>query len=262
MTPREIHEVRRGEDLVFTITSPDSVNFIEIGSYPTGANLDSATGEFSWTPNSSSLDDQFFVFDFAVVTTDDPPRVAFGSFGVRVLAPEPDVPTGFVATTDSSTEIRLMWPSIEDADEYDVQRRIAGSGTFQPVAALQNVTATDVTDTNLSPGTTYEYQVRATNLQGSTDHNSDWSDTVSATTIVNAPSVTLVEPEQPVTFDSFGITTSNKEVDITWTYDSGSASHPNPDSFVIEFLDNQANTANQSSEWQRVTTSGGVLTRH
>ena len=78
----------------------------------------------------------------------------------------PDAPTVMAAATDGQTELDVTWtapsntgPTITD---YDVQYRVAGSEDDFAEASHDGL-ATQATITELSPGVTYEVQVRATN---------------------------------------------------------------------------------------------------
>ena len=84
----------------------------------------------------------------ATATTNDAPLFDFK---------RPSVPRDLVAATQSSTSIELNWsPSTDESGiaEYRVYR----DGGDTPVAA---VTTTNFVDTDLAPGTTYTYTVRA-----------------------------------------------------------------------------------------------------
>ena len=92
----------------------------------------------------------------AVNDVDEPPGV-------------PDAPTVEAAATDGDTALEVTWtapsnsgPAITD---YDVQHRVAGSEDDFTDASYDGVTA-QTTITDLSPSTTYEVQVRATNDEG------------------------------------------------------------------------------------------------
>ena len=102
----------------------------------------------------------------------------------------PDIPSAPTVTGAPSTpeQLTVSWsaPTSTNAPitDYDVQRRVAGStGNF--IDARYDGTATTMTLTNLDPGTTYDVQVLAKNVEGS----SAWSASGSGMTAANsAPS--------------------------------------------------------------------------
>ena len=91
-----------------------------------------------------------------------------------------------VATAASDTSIIVSWtphPLFADANTgYDVQRK-SGGGAWTDV--LTATTAMSHTDTGLTPGTEYTYQVRANNVKGA----GAWAEMSATTTsaLVDAP---------------------------------------------------------------------------
>ena len=86
----------------------------------------------------------------------------------------PSTPT-VSAVADSTTRLSVSWDAPANAgkpaiDDYDVQYRASGSGTW--IDGPQDVTGTTTPVTGLTADTLYEVQVRATNDEG----DSDWSD--------------------------------------------------------------------------------------
>jgi chitodextrinase len=126
----------------------------------------------------------------------------------------PGVPT---ASGTTATQTSLSWaPSTDNfaVIGYDIYRALGASGgTFAPVGTA---TATTFTDTGLTPGTTYRYQVRARDLAGNT---SPFSAAVTVTTAGGAGgcSATLTVQAgwntgyvlQPNTVTNTGTTTLN-----------------------------------------------------
>ena len=80
---------------------------------------------------------------------------------VSVTTP-PAAPTGLSATAASASEIQLAWTASMGATGYDVLRT-SGDATYSTVA---NVMGTAYTDSGLTPGTAYSYEVAATNGGG------------------------------------------------------------------------------------------------
>ena len=101
---------------------------------------------------------------------------------------KPLAPT-VVATAASDTSIIVSWtPNLLFADAntgYDVQRK-SGGGAWTDV--LTATTAMSHTDTGLTPGTEYTYQVRANNAKGAGAWSAEMSATTTTTSaLVDAP---------------------------------------------------------------------------
>jgi len=101
----------------------------------------------------------------------------------------PPKPTNAAVTAVSTTEIDLSWTDNagRTADGYLIERRI-GTGAFTNYATLPALNATPPgtytwSDTNLTPGTSYEYHILAFNVSG----NNDFAG-ANATTLPLAPS--------------------------------------------------------------------------
>ena len=121
--------------------------------------------------------------------------------------------TNLAATKDStngSSEIDLTWtaPAANGAaiTGYILQRK-AGSGSYAEVTDSIGASATSYSDTGLSPGTTYTYQIRAKNTEG----NGAWSNEDSATTDATAPNAIT---DLAATPDS---TNGSTVIDLSWT---------------------------------------------
>ncbi|HOP04388.1 MAG TPA: C25 family cysteine peptidase, partial [Tenuifilaceae bacterium] len=79
----------------------------------------------------------------------------------------PTTPTGLAATNVTDNSATLVWNVTSGATSYDVQLRPQG-GSW----ATYNVTTNSYVATNLSPVTTYEFQVRAKNSAGTSSYSS------------------------------------------------------------------------------------------
>lgn len=91
----------------------------------------------------------------------------------------PTAPSGLAATPVSSTEIDLSWTDNSDDETGFILQRSTDSDFTSPVEIELAADTTWYPDTDLEISTTYYYRIKAISNSGS----SDWSETVSATTI-------------------------------------------------------------------------------
>lgn len=94
---------------------------------------------------------------------------------VRTQAPAPAAPTGVTAVAGAPRSIIVSWAAVTNATGFTVQRRVLNArtgrwGGWNTVANLAG-TATTFTNTGLTTGSSYSYQVRAVNAAG----NSPWT---------------------------------------------------------------------------------------
>ncbi len=103
----------------------------------------------------------------------------------------PTAPSNLTATAASSSQINLSWTASTSSiglANYVVQRcQGAGCTNFAQIATP---TATTYTDTGLTPGTSYSYQVEAIDIEGNV---SPFSNTATATTPLPATTITYVQ---------------------------------------------------------------------
>ncbi|MBW6467337.1 MAG: fibronectin type III domain-containing protein, partial [Brevefilum sp.] len=103
-------------------------------------------------------------------------------------------PTGLSATAVSTTQIDLAWTdNAADESAYRVERSLTGTGGWTQIADLP-ADSTAVSNTSLTPGTTYFYRVRA--YRAADGAYSAYSDTASATTPKENAEVTLHDLSQ------------------------------------------------------------------
>jgi hypothetical protein len=76
----------------------------------------------------------------------------------------PNTPTGLNAVPASPTSVNVSWLGSAGATRYILERRALGGQVFTVLS--DTLTATNFTDTGLSPNTTYEYRVSAANNAG------------------------------------------------------------------------------------------------
>lgn len=85
--------------------------------------------------------------------------------------PPVDVPESFTlkAEAGETAKVKLSWTASANAESYEVKRSTAENGAFATVAS--NVYGNSYTDTDVTAGTTYYYQVVAKNDAGQTVSN-------------------------------------------------------------------------------------------
>jgi fibronectin type 3 domain-containing protein len=119
----------------------------------------------------------------------------------------PNVPANLTATVVSSSQIDLSWSASTGASNYIIERQING-GSFLQIAT---VTVTTHSDTGLTSGAQYSYQVKACNATGC----SAFSPPVSATSIPGTPTA-------PTNLQAVAV--SPAQIDLKWSAAAGSVS--------------------------------------
>lgn len=102
----------------------------------------------------------------------------------------PPDPTSPVATTQSSTSIKIDWTDAGNSGNetgFKVERSATGGGAGFAVVQTVNQSTVTWTDTGLSHGTAYFYRVRAYFTFDGTDYFSGYTSEVTATTTLPAP---------------------------------------------------------------------------
>jgi hypothetical protein len=79
-----------------------------------------------------------------------------------VLPPPPGIPTNLTASA-TNVLINLKWFTPSNAASYNLKRSTTNGG---PYSLRANLTATNYSDSAVTPGTTYYYVVAATNAAG------------------------------------------------------------------------------------------------
>ncbi len=119
----------------------------------------------------------------------------------------PQAPTNLVATSISSSEVKLTWTDNSNNEtSYKIERSSDGTN-FSMIAQIGMNTIT-YSDTNLTANTAYTYRVRATNEGG----DSAPSNTANTTTSQSAPAA-------PSNLTAIAVSTSG-QIDLTWTDNS------------------------------------------
>ncbi|MYA07015.1 MAG: hypothetical protein F4164_05130, partial [Gemmatimonadales bacterium] len=128
---------------------------------------------------------------------------------------DPNQPPGKVpnvqATANSSTQITITWDEPTTGGTlgwYQLNRRIAGNN-WSGSGGSSNTLARQRVNSNLHPGTIYEFRLRACKTSAETNCGG-WSDTASATTH-------YIAPEAPRNFAAVALNDDNNGVDrLTW----------------------------------------------
>jgi FtsP/CotA-like multicopper oxidase with cupredoxin domain len=76
----------------------------------------------------------------------------------------PDAPASVTATLEPGPRITLAWPDVANESSYEIQRSANGAA-FSPLVSVAADTI-GFSDTAVSPGNAYQYQVRAVNTAG------------------------------------------------------------------------------------------------
>jgi fibronectin type 3 domain-containing protein len=136
---------------------------------------------------------------------------------------KPTAPTGLAATTGSGTAT-ITWLAVGGATSYTVQRATSSSGPFKTVGTVTSPAPTSFTDTGLTNGTTYYYEVSGTNKAGTGPNSAPLAVTpepppVFAATATAAPATIAASGTSTVTFtvkNTGGpITNTNVEIQVT-----------------------------------------------
>jgi Concanavalin A-like lectin/glucanases superfamily/Lysyl oxidase len=164
------------------------VNGVEVANAPLSGPITTNSKPLdigSWSEGSEAFDgtiDEVAVYAGALSAAR---AAAHWQAGSGEAPPETTVkdPSGLIATAASETRIDLKWADNSDNEgEFLIQRDT--SPTFAaPVILPVWANSTSFSDTELAPGTTYYYRVRARNATDS----SNYSNTANATTLVPAP---------------------------------------------------------------------------
>ncbi|MBQ2991538.1 MAG: caspase family protein, partial [Clostridia bacterium] len=78
----------------------------------------------------------------------------------------PTIPTGFAASAQSSSSIKLTWTKVSSATGYYIYRSTSSSGTYSKIATITSGSTVSYTNTGLSAGTKYYYRIAAYNSAG------------------------------------------------------------------------------------------------
>jgi hypothetical protein len=123
----------------------------------------------------------------------------------------PSAPTNLAATAGNQ-QVSLTWTSSASATSYNIYRSLTSGGEGS-TPYKTGVTTNSFTDTGLTNGTTYYYQVTAVNSGGESQKSSE----VSA-----KPTAPASVPAAPTNLKA---TPSDKQVALTWSASTGATSY-------------------------------------
>ena len=139
----------------------------------------------------------------------------------------PNIPGGLAASSTSGTEVDLIWNPVVDPTShglttYDVQVSSDGGVTWS--TSSTSVSGTSNTVTNLIPGTTYDFRIKANNPGGS----SAYSSTVTQQTLDLATAPQNLQISNPNPLDAR----------LDWTAPTSNGGDPNLTYMIERSLDN------------------------
>ncbi|HLP76249.1 MAG TPA: cellulase family glycosylhydrolase [Candidatus Paceibacterota bacterium] len=109
-------------------------------------------------------------FNYGTGAIENPDAVRVLTGGVAYPPPNgaPFAASGLTATISNNNNVVLSWTAGSGATSYSLYRAVESGGESSIAPFVTGVTGTNYTDTNLSSGTTYYYQVVAVNASGPT----------------------------------------------------------------------------------------------
>ncbi len=135
----------------------------------------------------------------------------------------PPTPAGLTATVSAGT-VLLSWTQAAGATGYNVYRATRSAGTYTTLTASPQP-ATTYTDRAVTPGTTYWYEVRASNAAGSSAATAPVSATVPAAaqtvTVTVSPGAATVDACKPLQLSA--AVTGTASTGVTWYVLEGAA---------------------------------------
>ncbi len=180
--------------------NPGGSSFAQVGT------TNGSTTTYSDTGLSASS-----TYSYEVLATDAGGNSPFSNVATATTqAPDtqpPTAPTNLVSTAISNSQINLSWTASTDnvgVTGYLVYRENPGSSSFVQVGTTNGSTTT-YSDSGLAAGSTYSYEVQATDAAGNL---SPFSNVATATTLAT------LGPTAPTNLTASG---GAGQVSLTWT---------------------------------------------
>ena len=166
-------------------------------------------GDTSWSNNGNDFSgslDEVAVYPYALSAAQVSSDYLIGT-GQQAGPSAPVAPQNVTASSTSSSSIDLTWSDVPGASTYQVQRSIAGAGSFSNDGGP--LSTTSLHDTGLTAGESYDYRVVAINAIGSS--------------VASAIATATVIPGSlgPVTATA----ASASEIDLNWDPAPGATSY-------------------------------------
>ncbi len=171
-----------GDPVVATDADNDTLTYRLSGDNASSFDIDSSTGQLK---TKAALDHETNPSYTVTVTASDPSNasdsidVTISVTDVAEPPPAPGTPTVEAAATDGHNTLSVSWEAPDvtgkpDITDYEVQYQEQGTDGWgtENVEPPGTDTGTSATISGLTPGTTYEVQVRAVNADGA----GEWSD--------------------------------------------------------------------------------------
>ncbi len=147
--------------LTWTDNATNEKGFVVERSTDGATWLKSATLTANATATTQTNLDPDTIYHFHVRAYDGSANSANSNEAVAITFPPPSAPASLVATTLSSSSIRLTWADASATEQgFKVERSLNGGATWSQIAALPANTTT-WTNSSLTPATSYGYRVRA-----------------------------------------------------------------------------------------------------
>ena len=138
----------------------------------------------------------------------DPAMISYGFNQLTIVGGAPGSPANLVATSISNQspgnppgQIDLTWDDNSNNESgFEIERRIGSTGSWSKIGTT-NANEVGYSDKHLHANVSYDYRVRAINLEG----DSEWSDVVSKRPLLAAFQLSLTDTDnQPLPQDQDG----------------------------------------------------------
>ena len=213
--------------------NPGSTTYVEVGT------TSGSTTTYSDTGLAASS-----TYSYEVEATDSAGNSPFSNVATATTqspTQPPTAPTNLTATAVSASQINLSWTASTatgGVTSYLVYRENPGSTTFVQVGTTSGTTTT-YSDTGLAAGSTYSYEVEATDSAG----NSPFSNVATATTQAAQP------PTAPTNLTATAV--SSSQINLGWTASTANVG-------ITGYLVYRENPG--SSTFVQVGTTSGITT--